>query len=489
MLDRMPRLLVLVPLLLLLAPAPRALQAEDAALPTPERIDAAIERGVAWILDEAKPNGTHGSVGHDALVAFTLHHCGLRADQPGKQAKQFARTLRMLQLKGHARARRPDPKAQTYELALELMLMRVRGREEDREAMQRLATQLCKRQARNGQWWYDGKGAPDIDVGDNSNTQFALLALGHAQAAGLEVPAATWRRARMWWITSARPKGGFGYASGGSAKSAATGSMTAAGIASLAICDAALAEPRSHPDAVRSRVARSRATTFLDDVFSVTRNHGPTPERKKQRQRASGRGWLHYYLWSVERAMVLSEAERLGTRDWYTVGAARLLETQHKDGSWRQEKPLYATCFALLFLTRAADPPRVFTPSAGAKRRPKPTVTGPAEDAPSEGAPTQEADDVPSGTVADWLGEALPVGELARRCRVTGPHTLLPLVDALDAKDKAVRARAWEALSALLPPERIARADRHRLPRGRLALWLRLHAPDLVLRDDRFVAP
>lgn len=476
MLIRM-RLAVLLVLLATVLVGP--VRADEARLPSPERIDAAIERGVAWLLEEAKPQGDHGDVGKTALAAFTLHHCGLRETQDGRQAKRLRKTMRWLDRFGHGRRPRREPKAQTYDLALELMLLRVRGRAADRPRMLRLVEELCARQARNGQWWYDGLDAPHIDAGDNSNTQFALLGLGHAQAAGLEVPRATWQRARSWWIGSAGRQGGYGYASGGSPKSAATGSMTAAGIACLALCDAALAEPDADPGRVASRKARTQATAFLARVFSVTKNHGPTVARKKQRQRNAGRGWLHYYLWSVERAMVLAEQEQLGELDWYTAGAARLIETQRKDGSWRQEMPLYATCFALLFLTRAADPPRVFTPTAHDRRRPTPAVTGPS------GGTTGP----PAGSVADWLVEDLPVGTLAARCRVAGAGCLPPLVAALDAKDRTVRRRAWEALTELLPAARIARADRHPLARGRLALWIRLHAPDLVLRDGRFVEP
>ena len=492
MLSRMPRLaLLLLPCLVALhgAAAPRAL-AQDDVLPAPEAIDAAIERGVAWLLAEAKPAGHYGDVGKTALAAFTLHHAGLREDAPGRDAARLRKAMRWLERFGHGRGARRDPKAQTYDLSLELMLLRLRGRAADRERMARLSAQLVARQARNGQWWYDGRDLPDLDAGDNSNTQFAVLALGHARAAGLEVPTTTWQRARRWWTGSAGTRGGFGYASGGSAKSAATGSMTAAGIACLALCDAALDEPPTHPERVRARQVQTAALRFLADVFSVKHNHGPTPDRQKQRRRSTGRGWLHYYLWSVERAMVLAGHERLGTRDWYAAGASRLLETQQKDGSWRQEMPLYATCFALLFLTRAADPPRVFTPSAGARRRPTGPVTGPAGGAePGDGEAPAGPDTPAPGSVTDWLGEALPVGELARRCRLAEPASLAPLVAALDAKDKARRARAWEALVALLPEARTRRADRHPLARGRLALWVRLHAPDLRLVDGRFVEP
>ncbi|MDF1700664.1 MAG: terpene cyclase/mutase family protein [Planctomycetota bacterium] len=497
------RLLPLLALALLLLGRPASAE-EPQPPPRPAAIDGAIERGVAWLLEEQKPPGHYGDAGKTALAAFALLHAGVREDQPDREGKRLAKALRWLDRSGPGRSKgkRLEPKVQTYDLAVYLMLLRLRGRSVDRERMQRLAEILWKRQAANGQWWYDGKGAPHIDTGDNSNTQFAMLALGHAQAAGLTVPRTTWLRAQRWWIGSAGKDGGFGYASGGSPKSASTGSMTAAGIACLALANAALpVDPRpAGPSQAPTRADEvlAKALAYLTKHFSVTRNHGPSIDRKNQRQRKTGRGWLHYYLWSVERALVLAEKPTLGEHHWYAQGAHRLLATQAKDGSWRQEAPLYATAFALLFLTRAADPPRVFTPSSGAKRRPVlPTgpVTGeapkPTPERPDPAAPpaADVPDSLPAGSPATWLTEALPVGELSRRCRLFGVASLPPLVRALDAKDPVIRRRAWEALGELLPADRIRGADRHPLARGRLALWLRLHGPDLVVQVGRFAEP
>ena len=189
--------------------------------------------------------------------------------------------------------------------------------------------------------------------------------------------------------------------------------------------------------------------------------------------------------------MVLAGHERVGTHDWYREGAAQLLRTQYKDGSWRGEHPLYATSFALLFLTRAADPPRAFTrPSGEAPVDPDRPLTGPEDEAaePSPNDAPAAAEPAVSGTLEDWLDEDRPPGELARRCRLRGVSTLRPLVRFLDDPDRAKRQRAFEALDALLPRARTFNVDRHPLARGRLELWLRRNAGALVLQGDLFVA-
>ncbi len=495
---------ILLGLLLLLALFPAA--HADPRPPQGPEIDAAIAAGLDWLLEEQKPNGTWGSgkhaLGKTALTVFALLHCGLAEGQGTKASKRLAKALKYLDRQGAGRGRRREADTRTYEASLLLMLLRSRGRAEDRERMQRLADLLCSTQTRNGQWWYDGKGARTRSGGDNSNTQFATLALGQAHGEGLEVPRRRLQLATGWWLRAAGAKGGFGYASGGSPKSASTGSMTAAGIACLAIGRAVLGDgpaPAAGHAPTKTPAVRvqERATEFLADVFSVTKNHGPAIDRKQQRQRKGGRGWLHYYLWTVERAMVLSGRKQLGEHDWYAEGARHLLATQRKDGSWRGEHPLYATCFALLFLTRAADRPRAFTPRAepeepGVSRGPtvtppsKPPKPGEKAEAPPTAKPAAA---VPSGTVLDWLRETLAVGELPRRCRIAGAGSLLPLVRALQHPEAAIRQRAFEALRALLPDERTERVDRHPLPRGRLALWLRLNARHLVLKGERFAEP
>ena len=57
----------------------------------------------------------------------------------------------------------------------------------------------------------------------------------NTEALALPAPIAQFRaRAAAWWREHPQDDGGFGYASGGGHPSATSGSMTAAGIASLA---------------------------------------------------------------------------------------------------------------------------------------------------------------------------------------------------------------------------------------------------------------
>jgi hypothetical protein len=62
-----------------------------------------------------------------------------------------------------------------------------------------------------------------------------------------------------------------------------------------------------------------------------------------------------YYLWSLERVGVVYGLKTIGDRDWYAWGSTLILAAQHDDGGWADAFPgIPDTCFALLFLRRAA---------------------------------------------------------------------------------------------------------------------------------------
>src|SRR5437867_5801257 len=96
--------------------------------------------------------------------------------------------------------------------------------------IKKLAVALAARQMRDertkGGWSYKG---PHDGNADNSNTQFAMLALHEAEKAGVKIPDQTWQLALNYWTQAGMQNvgGGYGYLS----QQNATGSMTCAAIA------------------------------------------------------------------------------------------------------------------------------------------------------------------------------------------------------------------------------------------------------------------
>ncbi len=132
------------------------------------------------------------------------------------------------------------------------------------------------------------------------------------------------------------------------------GSMTCAGITGLAICEAGVLET---PGMKRvklladSRRARDDGFAWLAQNFAV-RQHAGAIERQRH--------WYYYYLYSLERAALLSGVALLQDRDWYFEGAMMLVLMQSPDGTWPGElepdQELERTAMAILFLKQSTAP-------------------------------------------------------------------------------------------------------------------------------------
>ncbi|MHC4780659.1 MAG: prenyltransferase/squalene oxidase repeat-containing protein, partial [Planctomycetota bacterium] len=233
-------------------------------------------------------------------------------------------------------------------------------------------------------WRYPGPA----EVGDHSNTQYALLALRAAKTCGIQVPPEIFAdiidhfvktqekdgpqvvrfrmiedskhgyvsyrpatsvpdRARGWCYSTYHPPQW-----GGDANTATTGSMTTVGVACLIISMDCLMG-NSKLNAKRMGEAKRSihdGLAWLNHHFTVEKNPGYKEAR-----------WTYYYLYGLERAAVLAGTRCLGKHDWYREGAEWLMKHQAKDGAWRHVSAgvVPGTGFALLFLTRATIPGRV----------------------------------------------------------------------------------------------------------------------------------
>ena len=309
-----------------------AAQDPDAAAPAPEeevpfvlQVNRAIARGVDFLRSKQLPEGGWPGFegehpgGMNALVLYTLVKSGV-----SRRDGALNKALKLIAA---------NEFKSTYSRGVHLMLLESLAQPEAwREAAQKSLDALVASQS-EGVWTYPW-GAADM-----SNTQFALLGLRAAHRMGLAVPAPTLADAAKALWRWQKDDGGFAYAP----DRQATAGMTAATLGGLAVIEelsapssAALANLRKH------RRDRELAERWLEERFDPARNRvGP---------RAWTNGWLHAYLWAVERYCGLTGRERLGGRDWYEEGARFLLEDQHQNGSWDK---LETTCFALLFLRRA----------------------------------------------------------------------------------------------------------------------------------------
>ncbi|MHC4470521.1 MAG: prenyltransferase/squalene oxidase repeat-containing protein, partial [Planctomycetota bacterium] len=360
-----------------------------------ERVNDAIDRGLLWVLGQQSEDGSWPGysgkypMGMTSLALLTVLKCDYPRksnqvekafkhllakykDQRSNRLKTYSITLLMMALEeGHAKRR--EKLREDGEYGRTRHLRKVKLPAADYKWMADLTKWLVGRQT-STVWRYPSGGI------DHSNTQYALLGLAAARRCGVPVDRKVFltaakhlldtqektgpeiRRivhvdqgegyARRYLTNSYDRARGWGYTPG----DAATGSMTTAGVSSLAICRSELLGWSGYPKTIAARMERGikDGLAWLNHNFSVTRNPG-------------GGGWLYYYLFGLERAGVLTDVRFIGDHDWYKEGADYLLGAQRKDGHWagRRQNALTNTCFALLFLRRATVPvkvPRAVTP-------------------------------------------------------------------------------------------------------------------------------
>ena len=207
----------------------------------------------------------------------------------------------------------------------------------------------------NGSWDY---GDGQQGGGDNSNAQFAVLALHEAERMGAEVSQQTWNRAYDYWKRMRKTSTARGATAGGTGDRQhdlrrnramlITSSRTTAGDSRVEGERIVCCGGGTGDDSVE------RGMTWLARRFSVRGN--PTP-------RGAASRWHYYYLYAVERIGRLGGRRFIGEHDWYREGAEYLVLRAKEpfQEAWTgeqhsEQRPEIATSMALLFLSKGRRP-------------------------------------------------------------------------------------------------------------------------------------
>ena len=247
-------------------------------------------------------DNTAQPTGRTALVALAM----LEAGEPA-QSEKLAEALRWIA---------ENPADGTYAIAVRLMVW-CRMPEEYRPLANAELQRLLERfSLEAGGWDYIPEPRPWLV--DQSITQYALQAIADAQEAGLKVPPRIIDMVRGRFLAMQTEDGGWGYQK---ATDTPRGSMTAAGLATLALCE----RIRPANDRTRRAVERSitRAIAWLDRYFDPETNPGHTPRMNKGSGKA-GDYWLYYWLHALERAGRATGLRRFGNQDWFEACATSI---------------------------------------------------------------------------------------------------------------------------------------------------------------------
>jgi hypothetical protein len=379
------------------------------------RVDRAIADGAWYLRDNALKEGGWGNllpenqapveVGYACLPALALLECGVPPGDPVIQAAAKVVRAKIDQL---------NPTYDNYQRALAVLFLDRLDDKRDTELIQYLAVSLMLGQhPSGGAWTYrcpvpdrklvpqllrvlkDPKdvyasGAPKkqdealyknlqdekqfmgawrklaLDGGDyippawdNSNTQFALLALWVAQRHGVAIErtialAEHHFRTTQMSLSTDRDHNNLSLAGSwpydpngadGFRNSSRWPTMTCAGLLALAEAHGVTKDPKERNQKPLDDPAIQKGLAML--------------AREIDRPKES-RAPDYYFLWSLERVGVLFDLPKIGGKDWYAWGCNVLLPLQQKNGSWGDgayygsaDNPLLSTSFVLLFLKQA----------------------------------------------------------------------------------------------------------------------------------------
>jgi hypothetical protein len=465
---------------------------------TEDNINIAVKAAVKHLREQQAGNGIwhytfrseDKDLGCTALVGLALLEAGVPANDPA-----VARAANYL------RVAAPDL-TEIYSMALTIMFLDRLGGTAESYTIKNLARRIMKGQV-DGGWsytWNDtsgtspgspgilsatGSGAPargTTVIADNSNTQFAILALWIARKHGSDVEAALLAAEKRFRASQARD-GGWGYGRAPDVADKTTPSMTCAGLLALGIGNGvgmekearlrAVGKPGAPPAAAPPPPAPKRdiaEDTAVKDALAylskyVGNDVAEVPE------------WL-YFLWSLERVCMAYKFKTVGKVDWYEWGARKLLKTQDNDGGWNDKYgSAVDTSWAILFLRRSDLVGNIRTaeiragkgnepPGKDAAASAKPPASGTAA-APARPAATPPANDT-AEVDASKLAAALvyardqkQVDLIAEYQKKPGVAHTLALATAIKELSAEPQAKARTALAARLQRFSVATLERY----------------------------
>ncbi|MDP7162538.1 MAG: terpene cyclase/mutase family protein, partial [Phycisphaerae bacterium] len=294
-----------------------------------EDVKKAIERGAEYLWSLQRPDGSwppfRGETypaGPGALACYALLESGVNP-----QDERMQKALQWLA---------GTYSNQTYSVSLRCNVWKAANRSTADKYIENLRQESAQiaDSTGDGSFTYSCSGSPATG-GDNSNSQFGLLALWAARQNELPIKKSVWKLCRDHWIRTQNPDGGWPYRK--SAGSVSSGTMTCAGLASLYVCVDNL-QARNFID--------QRATTDVGLLRRIQR--GLNWLDKNYEATSSG-----YYMYAIERVGLASGYKYFNKIDWYKRGATSLLNSQGANGSWTGGYgPLVETAFKMLFLIR-----------------------------------------------------------------------------------------------------------------------------------------
>lgn len=320
-----------------------------------------VDSGVTFLVNEPKK-----AWDHETLIGYTLIKAGLPKTHPRVQLAIDTVVARI-----RAGLQDNDP-PHVYPAAIAIMLLCEVDDKVYANEIKACLDIIYKRQIDSGGFAY-----PFQQVGDVSQTQYAVLAFWTADKHGFQVDPARGKRALEYLQLCQTQDGGFSYQGAFRGDNRSYPSMGAAGGGSLYIIAAWLGYGQDESAVQRREEEKGlppsvRLVVLGEDGRPRRANGDKKIELDEGRLRqAQGRvagyfanfsanvaQWQYYYLYGYERYASFVEASSGNVPEepeWYNQGVELLARSQAPNGSWTDtmEEPSIHTAFAILFLVRS----------------------------------------------------------------------------------------------------------------------------------------
>jgi len=318
---------------------------------TPAEVLQAVGRGRAYLKSKQDADGgwsySGHSVGATSLAAMALVETGV---PPADESIQKALTLVRRKTGGNGN---------TYDISLAIMFLDRARQKEDEPLIRELAGRLLAGQLQNGSWGYhnpvqSGRSTGNRGgTGDNSNTQFAVLALWVARRHNAKVDNALNQAGQYFRETYHTQSKGWGYRG----KTSATPPMTCAGLIGVAAAFGSQSQAKASIAAPAPKLPGRgplKPGVIEPGKDPIVRGALEYLGSQLENDRGDRNASNLYFLWSLERVAVIYGLPRIGATNWHDWGSTYLVKNQADDGSWnRGYGREVSTSLALLFLNRA----------------------------------------------------------------------------------------------------------------------------------------
>lgn len=191
---------------------------------------------------------------------------------------------------------------------------------------------LTKNAQQMAAWGYHG---PE-KLGDNSCSQFALLALYEADRAGMEISPTLIQAVEKTWLARQQKDGGWTYAAQQGVGAPSTATMTTAALASLFICQ----------DTLNKNCTPYASQKVMDNGMDALAKLLDQDFYKNE-----------YLAFCIQRVGMAGGTKFIGKMDWFSVAAGKMCEPDPRGKSYNGDYgPLIRAPMELIFLSRGKTP-------------------------------------------------------------------------------------------------------------------------------------